>query len=457
MKLYQSNFNYSARINSRYTFINNTLTGALDIVESNIWDKVCNEKFEDIPYNPLSNLIERGYLYYDLQKERELFKTLYNNYIQKAISRPIRFVFCPSFQCNLRCTYCFEKELPQNPHKYMDEALLGKAIDSAEEISLKYEGKIESVELFGGEPLLLRIKPLVKRILDFAKSKGATITIVTNGVEAIDFIDILHSFKKDIDMLQITVDGPKEIHDSRRRYPSGKGSFCKISESIDALLKNNINTNVRVNIDNTNINHLPELYQYVYEKGWVEHPNFSIKPSLVTDHSTLEYNDIIIPEEKLLEKLIKIYDQHPWLEELFGFYLFKPLRHILDIVNGAPNVAPRFVNCESNLIELNVFCPDGYIYVCPESIGNKEIAIGRFSPRLEFDLDKINIWKERTIAKMEKCRLCKFSPICGGGCTYSSILIFKKYNNPVCERFQEVLDTFIKLRGQKIFSGYLTT
>ncbi|MBC7334639.1 MAG: radical SAM protein, partial [Actinobacteria bacterium] len=300
-------------------------------------------------------------------------------------------------------------------------------------------------------------KPLVKRILDFAKSKGATITIVTNGVEAIDFIDILHPFKKDIDMLQITVDGPKEIHDSRRRYPSGKGSFCKISESIDALLKNNINTNVRVNIDNTNINHLPKLYQYVYEKGWVKHPNFSIKPSLVTDHSTLEYNDIIIPEEKLLEKLIKIYDQYPWLEELFGFYLFKPLRHILDIVNGAPNVAPRFVNCESNLIELNVFCPDGYIYVCPESIGNKEIAIGRFSPRLEFDLDKINIWKERTIAKMEKCCLCKFSPICGGGCTYSSILIFKKYNNPVCERFQEVLDTFIKLRGQKIFSSYLTT
>lgn len=455
MRLQPSNFNYYSKINSRYTFINNTLTGALDIIKSSVWDLVLQGKFQSISSNPLSNLIERGYLYYDSKKEKELFKTLYNNYIQKATSRPVRFVFCPTYRCNLRCIYCFEKDLPHNPHKYMDSNLLEEAIKAAEEISKKYEGKIESVELFGGEPLLLRTKPLVKRILDFAKSKNATITIVTNGIRAIDFIDIMYPFKKDIDMLQITVDGPLEVHDSRRKYPSGKGSFYQISKSIDALLKNNINTNVRVNIDNTNIDYLPQLYQYVYEKGWIEHPNFSIKPSLVTDHSTLEYNNIIIPEEKLLEKLIKTYDQHPWLEEIFGFYLFKPLRHILDIINGAPNIAPRFVNCESNLLELNVFCPDGHIYVCPESIGNKDIAIGKFSPRLEFDSDKINIWKERTIAKMEECCLCKFSPICGGGCTYSSILIFKKYNNPVCERFQEVLDTFVKLRGERIFSNYL--
>jgi len=457
MKLLQSNYNYYCKINSRYTLINNTLTGALDIIENNIWDLVVNKKFNNIDTNPLSNLIERGYLYYDLKKEKDILNQLYTNYIKKALSRPVRCVFCPTYQCNLRCIYCFEKDLHSNPHKFMNSKILDDAINAAEKISEKYSGVINSVELFGGEPLLLRTKSLVNKILEFAKRKDATITIITNGVRAKDYIDILSPLKKNIDILQITVDGPPQIHDKRRKYPSGKGSFNEISKSIDALLKNDINTNVRVNIDNTNINYLPQLYEYAINKNWLKHSNFSVRLALVEDHSTLDFNNIIIPQEKLLEKLVKIYDSYPKLEDLFGFYIFKPLRHILDIVNGAPNVSPKFFNCESNLLELNIFCPDGYIYACGESIGNTKIAIGKFSPELHFYEDKKNMWTERTILNIEKCRSCKFAPICGGGCMYSSILIFKDNNTPVCERYQEVLDTFLKLRGEKILKKFINS
>ena len=73
--------------------------------------------------------------------------------------------------------------------------------------------------------------------------KNAKITIVTNGVFAGDFIDILSLAKDNIEMLQITIDGPEIIHDKRRKNFSGKGSFIDISKSIDALLDNKINTN----------------------------------------------------------------------------------------------------------------------------------------------------------------------------------------------------------------------
>ncbi|GAI95132.1 unnamed protein product, partial [marine sediment metagenome] len=216
----------------------------------------------------------------------------------------------------------------------MSSKTLDYAINAAEEISKEKSGKVDSVELFGGEPLLLRNKPLLKKIFKFAKEKDAPITIITNGVMAKDFTDILLPVKEKIKMLQITVDGPPEIHDKRRKYPSGKGSFGKISESIDSLLKNNINTNVRVNIDNTNIEYLPDLYEYISKKNWIKNPDFNIMLALVTDHSTMDYDNIIIPEEKLLERLIKVYDKYPELEDTFGFYKFKPLRHILDIVKG---------------------------------------------------------------------------------------------------------------------------
>ena len=457
MKLFPSSYNYYFRLNSRYTLINNTLTGALDIVESDIWSLVIGKKFNSINANHLSNLIDRGYLYHDLKREDEILVKLYNSYIKKASSRPLRFVFCPSYQCNLRCIYCFETELPSNPNKFMSERILDDSINAANKISKEKSGKVDSVELFGGEPLLLKNKPLIKKILKFAKDKDAPITIITNGVMAKDFINILLPVKEKIEMLQITIDGPPEIHDKRRKYPSGKGSFNEISKSIDLLLKNNIHTNVRVNIDNTNIEYLPDMYEYISKKNWIKHPDFNIMLALVTDHSTLNYNNVIIPEEKLLERLIKVYDKYPVLEDTFGFYKFKPLRHILDITGGAPNVSPKFFNCESNLLELNVFCPDGYIYACGESIGKPDYAIGKFSPELEFYSDKKKLWTERTILNIEKCRTCKFAPICGGGCAYSSILIYKDNSKPICERYQEVLDTFLRLRGEKILKKYINS
>lgn len=455
MKLFPSSYNYSYKISSRYTLINNTLTGALDIIKNGIWDSVESKKFNSIKAEPLSDIIERGYLYYDLKKEDEILVTLYNNYIKKASARPLRFVFCPSYQCNLRCTYCFETDLPSNPNKFMSSETLDDSINAAEEISKEKSGKVDSVELFGGEPLLLKNKPFVERILNFAREKNAPVTIITNGVMAKDFIDILLPVRDITEMLQITIDGPPEIHDKRRKYPSGKGSFDEISQSIDLLLKNNINTNVRVNIDNTNVDYIPELYEYVSDKRWIGHPNFSIRLALVTDHSTLDYNDVIVPAEKLLERLIGVYDKHSVLEDKFGFHMFRPVRHILDIVKGAPNVSPKFFNCESNLLELTVFCPDGYIYACGESIGNPEYAIGKFSPGLEFYPDKEKLWTERTILNIKECRTCKFAPLCGGGCAYSSIVMYKDNSRPICESYQEVLDTFLRLRGEKILKKFI--
>ncbi len=453
MKLFPSNYNYSKKINSEYTLINNTLTGALDIIENNIWTLTEEKKFNNISSDILSKLIDRGYFYSDLKKEDWILEELYNNYIKKAFARPVRFVFCPAYQCNLKCIYCFQTDLPYNPHKFMSKKILDDSIKAAREISKKKSGKINSIELFGGEPLLLKNKVHISKIFRFAKENNASVTVVTNGVLVKDFLDILLPIKNKIDMLQITIDGPAEVHDSRRKFHSGKGSFDRISESIDLLLKNNINTNVRVNIDNTNIDYLPDLYKYVKKKGWLEHPHFKIKPALVTDHSTLDYNHVIIPEEKLLKKLIDIYDRYPELEETFGFYAFKPLRHILDIISGAPNVSPKFFNCESNIMEMNIFCPDGYIYACGESIGNPDCAIGQFSPEFRFYSDKEKLWTERTILNIKKCRSCKFAPLCGGGCAYSSILIYKDNSQPICERYQEVLDTFLDLRGEKILKN----
>jgi uncharacterized protein len=455
MKLFQSSYIYQHKLNHKFTLINNFLTGALDIVESDKWNDIIEGKKKLIGTEPLSELTERGYFYPDAREEDLLFKELYSSYTKKSLSHPLRFVFCPSYVCNLACIYCFEKGLSGNPNKYMTIEQLNIATDTAEKIAAMSGKEIKSIELFGGEPLLKKTKPLIKKLIDFSQKHDATVTVVTNGVDAKYFADMFLPIKKNIDLFQITIDGPKEIHDTRRRYPSAKGSFEDICGSIDILLAKGINVNVRINIDINNLFNLPQFYEFISKKQWFDYKNFSVKPSIVMDHSTLEYKDPIVFEEILLEKLIGVYDKYPELEEQFGYYMFKPLRHILDILNGAPNVPPRFYNCESNSVELNVFCPDGYIYACGESIGHTEYAIGKFYPDLVFFEDRINNWKMRNIIKMEECRKCTYGPICGGGCAYSSILVHGTYNKPVCGRYKPVLDTFFRLRGEKILNKFI--
>jgi uncharacterized protein len=453
MQFIPSKYNYCHRLDEKYTFINNFLTGALDLIETGIWEDLLGGDSSRGDLSPLSDLIERGYFYKDPLEEDRLFEKLFRNYQKKAGQRPVKYVICPTYTCNLRCTYCFEKDLPENPSRDMDENMLESALESIKAVSGRIDRKISAVELFGGEPLLPRNKNSVAKILGFAAANGAKVTIVTNGVFAGDFIDIFEPVRDNIEMLQITIDGPEGIHDKRRKTSSGKGSFSQISKSISGLLDAGINTNARVNIDSENIQYLSELYEYMKKRDWVGHSNFRTKPSLVTDHTTLDYIAPIIPEDLFLDKLLDVYDRYPELEKAFGFYSFKPIRHIIDILNGAPNVSPRFFNCESNLLELYIFCPDGLVYTCPESIGNKDLSIGNFFPDLELSEKKMDIWRNRDVMNMEKCRSCSFAPICGGGCPLSSLLI-SGGREAVCERFKEVLDTFLRRRGNMILDKF---
>ncbi len=112
---------------------------------------------------------------------------------------------------------------------------LNHALNTIKELSKNIGRNISSIELFGGEPLLAKTKQMVGRILKFANEQNIKISIITNGVMAKEFIDILKPVKSNIEMLQITLDGPDFIHDKRRKFYSGKGSFKNITESINSL------------------------------------------------------------------------------------------------------------------------------------------------------------------------------------------------------------------------------
>jgi len=145
--------------------------------------------------------------------------------------------------CNLRCKYCQytgeqyfgyrrheKKTINENVAKRMIKTFLLHSRNKKDNFNIGF---------FGGEPLLCL--DLIKRLINFSrefkkkiKHRGKiTFRIITNGVclnkESIEYF-VKHNIE-----LQISIDGPRQIHDANRIFPSGRGSFDIVLKNIKMI------------------------------------------------------------------------------------------------------------------------------------------------------------------------------------------------------------------------------
>lgn len=133
------------------------------------------------------------------------------------------------------------------------------------------KSKVLSVVLFGGEPLLnfeQNVKWLdqIKQYCDMNNIVFVT-TLITNGILINEYV-MNKLIEYNCQTIQITLDGLKEIHDSRRKYKDGRGSFDEVLNGI-RMIYNNAKLNnpvIRINIDKTNIDEVKRLLVYLSEE-----------------------------------------------------------------------------------------------------------------------------------------------------------------------------------------------
>jgi MoaA/NifB/PqqE/SkfB family radical SAM enzyme len=123
------------------------------------------------------------------------------------------------------------------------------------------------VSFTGGEPLL---HPDVVDLIAYAKQKGRFCTLVTNGWHLAEKAHEL--CESGLDLLCVSVDGPRETHNSIR----GKKSFERLDFGLETILKksNRPVVFISVTISDLNFDKLPLTYELA--KGWgVDGLNFN--------------------------------------------------------------------------------------------------------------------------------------------------------------------------------------
>ena len=120
-------------------------------------------------------------------------------------------IFCQweiTYNCNMDCQFCTFKKNIALKEQY-PELNTSQAIDIIRQLD---DLGTKILNFSGGEPTLRKDLPI---LIDEAKKRKMTVFFSTNGSTLKDTAKNLLK----ADMIRVSIDGPKEIHDKIRRYP----------------------------------------------------------------------------------------------------------------------------------------------------------------------------------------------------------------------------------------------
>ena len=379
-----------------------------------------NHSFRKILQNPNATLSQQdsflreqmiscGFL---VPADLDELSTLRSRYLQSQTDRDtLALTIMPTDSCNFNCFYCFQEKKFGRMANDTANALVG-FIDS------KISGvKKLKVTWFGGEPLLATnlIRSLSESLCRLAKRNSCDYEafIVTNGYLLNDStIQLLSQCQ--IRTVQISLDGDKPTHDSRRFLPCGGNSFDVILRNLKALLEKKFNVACRVNLDRANLHSVPNLLSTLSQFLG------SLKSKL-----TLSFG-LILPIAHLDQ-----WDANLCLSmEEFSACVFDFTACMTELGFNIPNQYPFYPTPKNTFcaaVRQNSFVirPDGSIgkcFDCEQSVGDVFRGISHDSTTQS----NLSFWLDFSPFDDPECQNCPVLPICLGGCPFFKIFRRKK-------------------------------
>ncbi len=429
----------------------NALTGAVDIATADLLPSL-RAGSSTLPGDTLALLKKRGYLFPSAAEEQRLLEHIGSraHSLRRGKKRPREYIICPTYGCNLACTYCFEREIERRPAEVMTDDQVDAVFDAID-VMRRDEEQPPFIELFGGEPFLPGTRQAITRILTRARERELKVNAITNGTNVVAFEDVFERFAETLHVMQITIDGPAEVHDIRRKRAGGEGTFAQMIEGIDHLVTHGRKVAMRINLDWQNIDSLPRLAELVVDMGWPETGNLKCYAVPVISHVGDTAYPHYMREDEVVSRILDMFEAHPGLSDIIGFQYFKivnRISHALDL--GSTEFAgPNFHYCEATLLDSIVFGVDGHIYPCSEAVAHPEHAVGRYLPKFEMDEEKRALWGNRSALNIPKCRDCEIVSFCAGGCAFSALHTNGDLYKPVCGDARQVLAEYVKYAWAK--------
>ncbi len=341
--------------------------------------------------------------------------------------------------CNLACGYCFEDDLGSRVGPMSAETA-----KAAVDFAFRKAAGARAVTLhFGsGEPLLRfgTLRQVVAEANRRAAANGQRIgyELTTNGTRVTP--EIAAFLASEPFRVQLSCDGPPEVHDRNRPFRCGGGSYGAVRRGLELLLAA-MPERVAVNAVLTGGTRLATLWSWARELGLRQLNVIKVgspDDGLVRLHRH-ELRDYRRDLESLCDDLCRD------LEAGRRPIVFPPLtKHVLRLMKGAPRT--RYCGVAGSYLGV---ASDGRVYPCLRHLGLDRCELGdvgggiddgerrRFRAELAADVDH-----------RPGCRDCWARYLCGGGCYADSTLYGAEPSRPQsqhCAFWRAEVETAIRL------------
>ena len=363
----------------------------------------------------------------------DTIQELYHDENDPSIAVCRNVTFQVTDDCCFKCSYCYQGH---KGHKQMSKETAKAGIDLLFEMYEKNDNdfinqntKSIILEFIGGEPLMNI--DLIDYICTYFMEKCLKEnhpwlytwrgSITSNGVLIFNpkVKEFFNKFK-DFVSFCITIDGPKDIHDACRIYPTGEGTFndtyAAIKEFNETIYKI---TNTKVTIAPDNLKNLNKIIDFFVAEGYdTIHANPVYEEMWTVDQARIYYNELKIIADKILNnKYENIYIS------LFDEYIGDPL----------PETENQ--NWCGGTMNMLAFDPEGIAYPCirymPSSLGEeiKPIQVGNVNGLFQNEESKITYEYLSSITRRSQSTdECFYCPV-ASGCAWCSAWNYQKHGD----------------------------
>lgn len=382
-----------------------------------------------------------------VEEEEQVFCRFVNKLHEASLHRSPDYIFMPTYDCNLRCGYCYQGYLRTNPlyrHtlKTMPVEIVDRIFKGFPHIErlhgIEDNGRERSraIGLFGGEPLLAINRPAVERIIHNAFAIGnASFWAISNATELEAYEDLLSP--ELISSIQVTLDGPPAEHDKRRIYADGSGSFERIARNITMALDHGVKIGVRMNVDRNNLSQVPELAEVILSYRWDKYSNFGAYAAPIRKFGDNVDAATTMDSSELSQAMRDMEEEHPAMSLIQAPDVgsrSKAFRMFETAEAFAPELRESACSAHTGEYMFDAFAS---IYVCWEHVGDLNTRIGVIGEdgHLDVNTNLLTMWQSRTVASNPVCRRCRYALHCGGGCAASALATHGTIHSNFCDGF----------------------
>jgi uncharacterized protein len=397
------------------------------------------------------NLAERGHLTTRTAEEEEDHVRNVAEMLHDVRKPHPIFMIVPNLDCNYRCTYCFERplqndlRLPTAGISYSRQNVVMTA-DYVEPI-FQSIARIRSesgntdetggqIVLYGGEPLDRKNRDVVSTIVRRGVELGFDFAAISNGHDWEAYLDLMGD--GGLRQIQVSIDGPRHVHDKRRIHVGGGSSFDKILENIDRVLaRGGTQVQIRVHVDPSNIELFEEVLETCASRNWLNHPWIVVYANTVyAKEKTHGHVEARIANGEIIRRLREV--AAPYRNVFVGAPSVNARMQIMDALGEGIPYRLNSTYCAANSGNY-IFAPDGHMYACWESVGKECSRVGSYMEGgLRLDPVASKRWFSRSVAVIPECQKCPYALVCGGGCAqyaeYNTGTLYK----PFCDDFESI-------------------